>query len=84
MELCAQQPLPKQMVTAACFDPPSLSLAASSASVQPNKKLRKNKSFADGIMEVALDTKRAVRWHRSVGCSWVLRCVHHPAASSSC
>ncbi|KAL4434006.1 hypothetical protein ABPG75_000447 [Micractinium tetrahymenae] len=26
---------------------------------QPNKKLRKNKSFADGIMEVALDTKKA-------------------------
>jgi hypothetical protein len=34
---------------------------------QPSKKLRKNKSFADGILEVAVDTKRAVR------ALWVLR-----------
>ena len=27
---------------------------------QPNKKMRKNKSFADGVLEVAVDTKRAV------------------------
>lgn len=38
--------------------------------LQPAKKLRKNKSFADGIMEVALDTKKAVR--HAAGCSWVL------------
>lgn len=27
---------------------------------QPSKKLRKNKSFADGVLEVALETKKAV------------------------
>lgn len=57
---------------------------------QPTKKLRKNKSFADGVLEVAVVSKKAVGAGSPPGCRWLLlRCVHLPvllahAFASSC
>lgn len=57
-----------------CFDPPAAVLYCK---YQPTKKLRKNKSFADGVLEVAVASKKAVG-AGPPGCRYLLLlCTHH-------
>ena len=69
------------LLRAACNQPPlPLAPAVLYCKYQPSKKLRKNKSFADGVLEVAVASKKAVG--ATALTSWVLG--RHPAVAACC